>query len=318
MKNIENRTVAIVIVNWNNIHDTIECIESLKKLSYKNFKVFLIDNGSDSNIYEELKISINTKVKNNEFNFKIDFIRSNINLGFAGGNNIGIKKAINENFDYYWLLNNDTVVTEHSLIELLREIDFNNNIGIIGSKILYYNSDLIWFAGGQVNNYTGKTVHKNFKKRNEESIDILDSDYITGCSLLTRRDLLLSTGLMNEDYFLYYEETDWNLRARMDGWEIKYIPTSLIYHKVSLSSGGERNLSPYVDYYDIRNAYVMIKRNHKLLNSITAYICMYFKAVKKIVRIIIRNENEKSSRYRLIIKAIKDGHNIKMGKCEYN
>ncbi|GGL57256.1 glycosyltransferase family 2 protein [Sporolactobacillus putidus] len=306
-----NKTsVAIIIVNWNGYKDTSECLASIGKLSYNDFKVFIVDNGSSDNSYHLLK----TFITQTSLDYAVELLKSNENLGFAGGNNIAIKQALNQGFEYFWMLNNDTVVDPKALLYLVEEISKNKNIGIVGSKIYYYNSDTIWYAGGLVNKMTGFTKHIGNKQIDTGQFNNIKLvDYITGCSLLFRKELLDEIGFMMEDYFLYCEEVDWNIRASKFGWKLVYIPKSVVYHKVSKSSGGALNLSPEVTYYYIRNPFVTIKRTQNKFAVFIAFWGMLFNGVKKFLKIFIMNEEQKIKRIELILKAMKDALFVNMG-----
>lgn len=306
-------SVAIILVNWNAYTDTIECLNSINDLNHDNFKVFLVDNGSTDNSFNKFE---NYLLKEeNKFKYEISLIDSKGNLGFAGGNNVGLKEAYEQGFQYYWLLNNDTTVDANALSALVDYLEENKEVGVAGSKIYYYGTNKIWFAGGVVNTKLGKGYHIGMKENDEGQFDsIREVDYITGCSLCFRKEILEDTGYMNEDYFLYYEETEWNLRIKKNNWSIMYLPDSVVYHKVSFASGGEDNLAPYVTYYEIRNAFVMIRRTQDKLSVFTAFLFMFWKIFKKHVKILIKNENRKVERSRLSIKAVRDALKMKMGK----
>lgn len=304
--------VAIIILNWNSYEDTYECLKSIENLDFKDFTVFLVDNNSQDNSFEKLK---NAYAHKNEFNFNIEFIENNENLGFAGGNNQGIKKAYDQGYQYFWLLNNDTIVEKSSLSALINVFKLDKDIGIVGSKILYYSTNKIWFAGGKINYFTGATKHIGIKEEDLGQYNTLcEVDYITGCSLCFSRSMLEKTGYMIEDYFLYYEETDWNIRAKKHGFKIVYTPESVVYHKVSASSGGIENPKPYTAYYDLRNAIVMIKRTQKPLNYYLTLLYSIYKAFKHLVKIIVRKQDNKILRTKYIIRGLLDGINMRMGK----
>ncbi|RYL93936.1 glycosyltransferase family 2 protein [Sporolactobacillus sp. THM19-2] len=300
---MNNPDIAIILVNWNGYRDTIECLKSLNNLTYNHFQVFIVDNGSTDNSYALIYEHI---THNFQYKFEIQLIQNKENMGFAGGNNIAIKRACKLGFQYIWLLNNDTIVDSSSLSTLVSCITKNRNVGIVGSKIFYYNTNKIWFAGGLVNLKTGKVKHIGIKKFNNESYNhIREVDYITGCSMLFRSEIIRSIGYISEDYFLYYEETDFNVKAHKAGWKIIFVPNSIIYHKVSVSSGGENNLSPYYAYYDIRNAFWLCKRNNAGL-PVLAFLYMIYKSIKKMIQIVIKNQKNKKERIYLILNGIRD------------
>lgn len=297
-------SVAIIIVNWNRSNDTLECLSSLNGINYDNIKVFVVDNCSNDNSYDLFK----SFVRQEMCNYRIELLRTKNNMGFAGGNNIAIKKAYVEHFDYIWLLNNDTVVNSNSLKKLIDVIDNNNDIGIVGSKIYYYKTKLIWFAGGCINTWKGKTSHLGLKDDETTSIKYnknTEVDYITGCSMLFRRNLIKEIGLLNENYFMYYEEVEFNIKAYQKNWKILFVHDSIIYHKVSISSGGENNLAPILAYYDIRNGYMLIKNTQNNFKKVFAYIYKYWKGIKFLAKIYVRKQDSKVERIKYIMKALK-------------
>ncbi|MEY8343897.1 glycosyltransferase family 2 protein [Niallia circulans] len=304
-------SVAIILVNWNSYNDTYECLKSLEKIDYKYYKIMLVDNASEDNSYYRLLDDYNQ----GKFGVEISFFRNELNLGFAGGNNIGIKKALDEGFAYFWLLNNDTVVDRKALNALVMTIKSNSDLGIVGSKIYYHNTDNIWFAGGKVNTWTGRAKHIGIKEKDNEDYNNPKSvDYITGCSLLFKREVIETIGYMNEDYFLYYEETEWNIRANKHGWGIRYEPSSIVYHKVSMASGGENNLAPYVAYYYIRNSLVMIKRTQPKIKFIINVSFQILNVIKELIKVYIKGSNNKLLRIRFILLGFIYGLKEKMIK----
>ncbi|MEK4443601.1 glycosyltransferase family 2 protein [Niallia sp. FSL K6-0077] len=309
MKTI-NGKVGIIIVNYKSYEDTYECLQSIQEIDYPDFSVYVVDNGSNDGSLE--KIQILTK----KFPFPLIVIGESQNLGFAGGNNIGIKQAVKDNCNYFWLLNNDTIVLPNSLSPLVKTINTGNKVGIVGSKIYYNNSNKIWFAGGQINSLTLETSHIGMNVTDNGMYDKeKEVGYITGCSLLFEKNLLNDIGFMEEDYFLYYEETDWNIRARNAGWIIKYAPESVIYHKVSASSTTGNQLSPYVDYYFLRNHYVLCKKFQKRYLSFISLPYLIWKFVKKVIKVYVKcNRETRKERIWYLKAGFLDGIYRRMGK----
>ncbi|MDF1497840.1 MAG: glycosyltransferase family 2 protein [Patescibacteria group bacterium] len=269
------KEVYIIVLNWNGKKDTLECLESLKNIDYKNYKIIVVDNNSQDGSVSEIKKKY----------FKTIVIENENNLGFAGGNNIGIKYATENKADYILLLNNDTTVEKIFLNELVKVGDSDKNIGLVGSKIYFYDEpNRIWFAGGKVNWLKNGGTHIG--------LDIIDNgqfdkkkevDYLTGCCLLIKRELIEKIGALSEDYFLYYEDTDYSLRAQNAGYKCVYVPDSIIYHKISRST--KPGSSSYI-YYHTRNGLVMAKRTGSLLNKIILHpycLILFFKQIVKII-----------------------------------
>jgi len=259
--------VSIIILNYNNWQDTIECLESIVLLIYENFNVIIVDNKSSNDSVENLinwlqikssnvsmQFSFNKKVCSNFLIEKKEYIliQSNENNGYASGNNTGISYAMKiYNPDYYWIINNDTVVSSDSLSNLVSYsfVNKKSKLGIIGSKLIYYyNQNFIQGIGGKYNIWTGKSKHigDGLPVINKEidNYNLNKIDYVIGAALFTSKLFIKDIGLLNEKYFLYFEEIDWVLRGNLKGYGIGYCPSSIILHK----EGGSTKTS-LVDKY---------------------------------------------------------------------
>ena len=289
-------SVAIILLNWNGYQDTYECLKSLETLTYPHFHVFLVDNDSSDDSFTRLK----EDQASGKFNVGLTCIQSGGNLGCAGGNNVGIKKAYEQGFDYYWMLNNDTYVDPEALSTLVEVIDGDQKVGIVGSKIYYADTKLLWFAGGSVNSYIGTSKMIGIDEEDKGQYDEMkEVDFIVGCSMLFRKEVIEYIGYLEEDYFIYYEDTDWNIRAKKAGWKIIYVPSSIIYHKES-SSTKSSDLSPYYAYYLIRNGYLMVSRinaNYKWI----AFMYLFIRILKFHILYVLKSNN-KLRRSSMILK----------------
>ncbi len=267
--------VFIIIINFNGWKDTQECLASLDKVNYDNFEIVLVDNASKERPQEaDLK----------EFpNLKILYQFNKENLGFAGGNNQGIKIALSKGADYILLLNNDTVVASDFLSELVKEGEEDSKNGILGPLIYFYDrKDVIWSAGGRINKrfYRGELIGYQEEDKNQYQATE-QVDYISGTCLLIKREVIEKIGLLSEDYFLYYEDTDWCQRAKLAGWRCLFVPSSKIYHKISSST---REFSyPYI-YYHSRNGLIFCL---KFGRKWQAFILSLWLFIKQIVKIAI-------------------------------
>lgn len=289
-------SVAIILLNWNGYQDTYECLKTLETLTYPHFHVFLVDNDSSDDSFTRLK----EDQASGKFNVGLTCIQSGGNLGCAGGNNVGIKKAYEQGFDYYWMLNNDTYVDPEALSTLVEVIDGEQKVGIVGSKIYYADTKLLWFAGGSVNSYIGTSKMIGIDEEDKGQYDEMkEVDFIVGCSMLFRKEVIEYIGYLEEDYFIYYEDTDWNIRAKKAGWKIIYVPSSIIYHKES-SSTKSSDLSPYYAYYLIRNGYLMVSRinaNYKWI----AFMYLFIRILKFHILYVLKSNN-KLRRSSMILK----------------
>src|SRR3990172_8028667 len=243
--------VYIVILNWNRLDDTLECIESISTLYYPNFKIIVVDNGSKENSPD----IINEKYKD------VILIKNKENLGFAEGNNVGIRYALSKDAKYIWLLNNDTVVDQNALTAMIEIGESIPECGIMGSKIYYYDKpELIWFAGATINWKKAISNHIGQNQKDSPQYDILhEMERVTGCSMLVKKEVCERIGLMDDSLFLYAEELDWCVRARKAGYKILYVPSSIIYHKVSISTGKDFDI--VFNYFNTRNFLYVIKKN---------------------------------------------------------
>lgn len=297
----EQPSVYIILVNYNGINDTIECIESLKKINYSNYKIIIIDNGSSDNSVNILREKYNSEIK---------IIDLKKNYGFAGGNNIGINMALNENIDYVLLLNNDTVVEKNFLKELVILAENNKQIGVVGGKIYYFDDKKkIWYAGAKINTLTGKTKHIGVDEYDKGQYDkISETDYVTGCMMLVSTNVIKRVGNMDESYFLYYEETDWSVRIKNAGYKLIYQPNSIIYHKVSRST---KKINHVMGYYYDRNSYYFVMKNYGILNKSFMYVYKRGFLVIKYFKGFIQGNDKKC---KMVLEAYKSIKNKETGK----
>jgi GT2 family glycosyltransferase len=277
--------VYIIILNWNGCEDTTACINSLIKLDFAYYRIIVCDNNSQDLSIETIKKwcknrSINPiyerydgQARNIFLNdhlsqeISIGLIQTGHNLGFAGGNNVGLRYALQDDrCKYIWILNNDTVVTPTSLSALVAKCQTNPKIGICGSKILYFDRPSIVQAwgGGTYNKWTG--VAKEFGEGTSADfavdVELVDNsiDYIVGASMLVSVDFVNDIGLMNEEYFLYHEEIDWIARA-IGKYFIAYADDSIIYHKHGGSTGSTpKQTTALADYYSTRGILIYTKK----------------------------------------------------------
>lgn len=278
--------VIIIIVNWNGWKDTIECLESLLVLDYHDFRIVVCDNGSNDDSVMQLRNWGNKtfdltptdwqELNRDEAekglgvcNCKFTLIVNKNNIGFAGGNNVGLRYALAcENVDFCWLLNNDTVVKTDSLTHLVKRVEETPQIGICGSTILYFNNrkKIQTLGGGHYCRWIGLPWHYgrylNFSKTINQKRAESFMNYVEGASMLVSHNFLKEIGLLCEDYFLYFEEPDWAIRAK-GCFIIGYAPLSVVYHKVGGSIGTSSNpakMSYISDYFNIRNRLLFTRR----------------------------------------------------------
>lgn len=282
MSSSEAPNVFIILVNWNGWSDTKECLQSLEKLDYPNFSAVLVDNGSDEPIADKI----------GEYEFNITLIECTENKGFAGGNNEGIKYALDHGADFMWLLNNDTVVEEGALSALVSRARENPKIGICGSKLLYYHyPDTIQaLAGGIYNRWLGVTrnIGQNKKAQHKLSREEIERrlQYVAGASMLVSRSFIEEVGLLSEEYFLYYEEMDWAMRGE-EKFDLGFAPESIVYHKEGASTGGnqlqQKERSVRADYYQLKNRLMFTYKFFPVFLP-TVYLTVFYALIKRMIR----------------------------------
>lgn len=245
-------SVYIIILNWNGYRDTIACVESCLLGTYPNFRILIVDNASSDNSAAILR----------HYFPAIELLHTGSNLGFAGGNNVGIRRALAEGADYVWLLNNDTIVAPEALTELVKTAESDSRIGMAGSKILFHEpASAIWFAGGFRTPDGANFLHRGSGEDDNGQYELpCRVDFLTGCSMLVKAGLIAEIGQLREDYFLYWEDADWSRSAIEHGWELFYTPASRIWHKVS-ASAGNRSFRQW--YYFTRNACLFFERHER-------------------------------------------------------
>ncbi len=272
------KRVYILILNWNGWGDTIECLESVFRLDYPHFRVIVCDNASgDGSIdkitaWAEGRLNINVPVthqlrglsfppvskpvgyvrydrsaaeRGGDTSDESDLvlIETGANLGFAGGNNVGLRYALARNdFDFAWLLNNDTVVRPDAISFMVQRMELRPGAGMCGSTVLLYNDPtMIWALGGATIKpwlacFAGIVERERYPYLGMTEDDIeAKLDYLVGASMLVSVAFIRNIGLMCEDYFLYFEEPDWAMRGR-GRYTLAYAEKSIVHHKVGVST----------------------------------------------------------------------------------
>lgn len=309
IKRGEQPPVAVILVNYNGWKDTLECLASVMKNDYPHYRVYICDNGSRDGSFGRLKKWV--KDHGPADNGKVILIRSGKNMGFAGGNNLAIRKAMKDGADHVLLLNNDTIVEGDFITRLVDAWEKEPRAGALGGKIYYYGKrKRIWAAGGGfVNRFTGVSRHFGLDQTdNPGNSRERNLDYLTGCLMLVTREAIRKTGLMDEKYFLYYEESDWQFRMRKQGFRILYVPDSRIYHKVSASSGRD---NPVMKYYFVRNRIYFIRKN---FGFFFRAIALGWTVCATLARILYHGMSGRAEKSAMLGKALRDGWNGKMGE----
>lgn len=240
--------VNIIVLNYNSRDDTLDCLRSLQHLTYLRTHIILVDNGSTDGTVPLVRAC----------HPQVEIIETGENLGFTGGNNVGIQRAMRNGADYIMLLNNDTIVAPDMLDIMVEAMEADPTLGVTGPTIYYYDHpEKIWSAGGSIDWKHGRTWMDgvNEEDRGQFGQTVREVDFVTGCALLTRRELWEVAGLLNDQFFMYYEETEWCVRAARAGFKIGQIPMAMIWHKIPLDG----RTSPRTYYYMTRNRLLFLR-----------------------------------------------------------
>ncbi|MFL0249129.1 glycosyltransferase family 2 protein [Clostridium neuense] len=288
--------VYIIIVNYNGYKDTIDCVNSLRKIKYDNYKIVIIDNDSTNDSVKKLKFYLED----------CTILSMKSNLGFAGGNNFGINYALKNNAEFVLLLNNDTIVKDDFLNNMILTFIKETNAGIVGCKIMYHKEkNRIWYGGGKIDWFKFIGIHFGMKEFDNGQCDFeKEIDFMTGCCMLIKKDVFKKVGMLPEEYFMYFEDLDFCVRVKDFGYKILYNPKSVIYHKVGLSSGGEE--SQFSVEWGTRNRIVFMNKYKKKVKNcrfISSQIFFYITRILKCIKYIC---NGKIYLAKAILKGIED------------
>lgn len=241
--------VAVIVVTWNQRQVTMDCLESLALQDYPSCQIIVVDNGSKDGTSKAIlrKYPHVTVLENNQ------------NLGFVEGSNRGIQEALAQGASYVLLLNNDTVVDPHMVSELVEVSSSDSRIGIVGPTVYYHDRpDLIWNAGNKIEWDRGTLLRLFLHGHNGHAIDPYEVDYVAGCALFIKREVIEAIGLLDPRFFIYYEESDWCARASAVDYKALVVPTASVWHKVSAAMG---EYSPATVYYMSRNVFLFLSKN---------------------------------------------------------
>jgi GT2 family glycosyltransferase len=277
-KSQENPLVSIITVNFNQPEVTEDLLLSLRKVSYPNIEALVVDNGSKRNC-SHLQ----------ERYPEVHFIQSRQNLGFAGGNNLGIRQAKGK---YILLLNNDTEVDSHFLEPMLRLFEDIPKLGIVSPMLVFYDTGLVQYAGAKgINYFTGRGKKIGFKQAQETiSPQARPTGLGHGAAMLFPKKLIDKVGYLPEIYFLYYEEHDWCEACKRAGYKVYFQGASKVYHKESVSVG---KLNPLKTYYLNRNRLLFIQRNaHGLQKTCAIAFYLLLAFPKNLIKHTLKGEKE--------------------------
>jgi GT2 family glycosyltransferase len=269
--------LSIILVNYRRPDDTVACVRSIAGSTFRDMQIIIVDNGSGDGSADRFGRECPGTT----------LIRSSRNLGFAGGNNLGIRRALNDGSRCILLLNNDTIVDPETVETLMTTIRAEPGAGIVGAKIVYHDSpDILWFAGGYLNTNAARGGHYGIGKPDGPPFNVpKPCEYITGCCLLARREVFEAGGMLSTPYFAYMEDAEFCLRARNAGYAVLYEPRARVLHKISMTAQWD---SPAYIYLNLRNKFLFLQRNSRpALWAPHLPFLVYF-YVRQMIRLLVR------------------------------
>jgi GT2 family glycosyltransferase len=301
------KKIGVVTINYNSDNETHTLLESLKKVHDPEFAldIIVVDNGS----------TVPFVLTSQEKDDHIHLIRSDDNRGFSGGNNIGIKKALERGADYVLIINNDTIVDPQLVDNLLEVLERDEKIGVVVPKIYFakghefhkdkYAKDelgkVLWYAGGSTDWDNVTSVHRGVDEVDHGQYDTEDEiDFATGCCMLFKRECFEKVGYFDDNYFLYYEDADLSERVKNAGYDIFYAPNAVLFHVNAASSGGAGNALQ--DYFLTRNRMIFGLKYAPLRTKLAL--------IKESLRLLLHGRKNQK-------KGIKDFYLRKFGKGTY-
>ena len=284
--------IGIVTVLYKSETVLEDFFRTLNEQSYQNFILYIIDNKSPDD-------SLNKSKELAKFVwFKTVFIENDDNYGVAKGNNQGIEAALNDNCDFVLLSNNDVVLQPDTIENLLLGLT-KNNTDMAVPKIYFYDTGLIWSAGGKFNKLRGTTEHFGYNKKDNKRYERnYPIDYAPTCFMLIKKDVFTKIGRMDEKYFVYYDDTDFIYRAKQNKIKLFYICNSVIIHKESTCTG---KLSDFSLYYSLRNRIYFAKKHRRFFYIFYIENLIYHYSIRWLK--MIKNRPQ----WHIILKAIHDG-----------
>jgi GT2 family glycosyltransferase len=250
--------VIAVVLNTNRRDDTLACLESLYKGTYSNLHVVVLDNNSNDGSVNAIR----------QMFTKAQVVELTQNLGYAGNNNVGIRLAVEQGADWVLVLNEDTILAENCIEIMVSAAEMDSRIGMVGPMVYHFDEPtVIQSAGGKLDNHWTPTLIGMNEDDTGQYAANHDVDWLSGCALLVKRAVIEQIGVFDERLFIYWEETDWCMRARTQGWRLVHSPQAKLWHK-----GVRRNYqpTPSVTYYFTRNKFLVLLKQHAPI-SVLAY-----------------------------------------------
>lgn len=299
-------SVYVILLNWNGFVDTCSCLDSLLPERSSNLRIVVVDNdSSDASCSEILNwaerkgivvsslsredAEAGSPLQNTDGGLVL--IQTGSNLGFAGGNNVGMRYALRSGADYVWLLNNDTVVCPAPLQPMLDVMASDSTVGIVGGCVLYFDRPgIVQTAGMKLSPFSLRISHlgQGCAATDSTVTKMREVDCVPACMILLRKEVIEKIGFIDEDYFMYHEDIDWQIKARRGGWKIFYVPSSKILHKCGAST---KKVSFVSAYYQSRNKFLLISKNQGLLAPLL-FIPLFFSFIRNALKAYLAGERK--------------------------
>jgi GT2 family glycosyltransferase len=275
-----SKKLAIILINWNSFELTKDTVESLQQTTYTNYDCIVVDNGSEDGSGDLIESTFPNCI----------VIKSSTNKGFTGGNNIGMDYALQQGYEYIMMLNNDVAVEPNFLEPLIARLDQDATVGAV-QPLIYFHHDrnLIWNAGSRYLSWIGLPLTLMYFRKDPLRLQInmqKKIDWITGCAFMIRASVLRKTGTLKEPYFIYFEDVDLSFRIKQAGYQLGYVPKSVIYHIAGMSHKSKTKekegfLNPKVHYLNGRNRIWFLKAHTPwwAIPTTFFYQFMYYLAV---------------------------------------
>ena len=287
-------SVAIILLSYGRASDTIECIRSLERSTYTDHTIIVVDNASPDGAAGSVAAACP----------RTTLIRNDRNLGFAEGNNVGIRAALEQNAKLILVLNNDTVVEPEMLGRLVTAAETHPGTGAVGAKILYADAPAtIWYAGGSLHPASATTMHRGIGMQDTGGFDRPEAcTFITGCAMLVPAEVWRRIGLFDADFFAYLEDADVCYRARNAGYTLWYEPSAILYHKVSSTATWD---SPGYTYLNVRNKILFLRKHCLPLKWLAGIPRTLYYVVRQLSRAALLKRNR--SALKAVFYGVADG-----------
>jgi GT2 family glycosyltransferase len=298
-------TVHVIIINWNGCEDTLKCLASIAASSYERTRILVVDNGSTDGSVERIRAEYP----------EAEILELGGNAGFAGGCNAAFRRLKGEGEGYYFLLNNDAVLESDAIGMLAAAAESTPEAGVWGAKVLFADDPLqIESAGAEVNLRTGRIRQVGFGEKDAgQYSEVRGCDAVNGCAMLIRPEALEAAGVFDEEFFCYFEEVDFCLRAADKGYRVLYCPDAVVYHKGAASGGGRR--SPLQLYYGVRNQLLLLSKRGG--GGIPGFLRTLYIMLLNVASAVISPGRSRLSALKWIWRGWRDYRQGKFGKARH-